>query len=1088
MHTKITVKAATKAAVSLAFGLALAVGLFGTSQQASAGVPSSTSAGVAAGLPAAQASKIENRVLQDTANGKTAEFMVLLADKANLSAANSMRDQDARGWYVYNTLRSHADRTQAGIRAALDAAKVPYKAFWAINGLVVTGDRSVVEAMAARSDVALIESNRPTRWIEEPAIANITPANESPNVIEWGVQRVNAPQVWAMGYTGQGIVVANQDTGVRWTHNAIRPKYRGWDGANANHNYNWWDAIHSGGGICGPNTQAPCDDNGHGTHTVGTSVGEDSTQTNQIGVAPGSKWIGCRNMNQGNGTPATYTECFQFFIAPTDLAGQNPNPALRPHVMNNSWGCPPSEGCSPDSLRQVIENTQAAGIFVEASAGNSGPGCGTVNDPPAIYEASFSTGATDINNNLAGFSSRGPVTVDGSNRLKPNISAPGVNVRSATNASDTSYSNFSGTSMAGPHVVGVVALLWSARPHLIRDIQTTKDVLQNTANPQVNVTASQPYCGGTPPTQIPNNYFGYGRVDALAAVNSVQQGTPTATVTGTPPTSTMTAVVTPSSTAQPSSTPNPCQGNYMVTPTTGATIVPGTTDTGNHCDDCVTSVTLPFPFRLYDQTYNSVMVSSNGNAQFVGSLTDYTNTCLPAAGFTYTIFPYWDDLRTDTGANCPAGGCGIFTSVSGTAPNRIFNIEWRAVLFSGGALANFQVRLYEGTTDSRFSVIYGANPGNTSATGGVQRDGTRFTQAFCNGTGQATTAGTMLMYSQPPCTPGTVTTPGTTSTAMTATTTRTGTVGTTSTAMTATTTRTGTAMPSMTGTMMPTMTGTMMPTMTGTAMPSMTRTGTAMPSTTGTMMPSMTATMMATGTTMATSTRTAMPCNGRVTVCHRTGNGNSHAISISCNALPAHLRHGDTVGECTTVTRTPRANNFRDVSSGDYFYEHTLDLRDAQAIGGYNDGTFRPYNQATRAQLVKIVVLAFDISMYTGNEQAFSDVPTDHPFYKYIMTARRDNIITGYNDGTFRPYANVTRGQIAKIAVESARMEILTPTNAPSFSDVPTNHTFYRYIETAYANGILSGYADGKFRPDADATRGQITKIVNLATHPDTER
>jgi len=189
------------------------------------------------------------------------------------------------------------------------------------------------------------------------------------------------------------------------------------------------------------------------------------------------------------------------------------------------------------------------------------------------------------------------------------------------------------------------------------------------------------------------------------------------------------------------------------------------------------------------------------------------------------------------------------------------------------------------------------------------------------------------------------------------------------------------------------------------------------------------------------------------------------------------------VGPCARPTRTPGANPFRDVSSGDYFYEHVYDLRDAQALGGYNDGTFRPYNQATRAQLVKIVVLAFRIPLYSGNQQVFTDVPTNHPFYQYIMTAWRDNIVTGYEDRTFRPYANVTRGQIAKIAVESARMTDLS-TPDPSFRDVPTGHTFYRHIETAYANGILNGYADNTFRPDRDATRGQITKIVNLATHP----
>jgi len=225
-------------------------------------------------------------------------------------------------------------------------------------------------------------------------------------------------------------------------------------------------------------------------------------------------------MDQGVGTPARYTECFQFMIAPTDLNGANPNPALRPHVINNSWTCPASEGCTTRAeLETIVNNTQAAGIFVEASAGNSGPGCSTVADAPAIYSASFSTGAIDINNDLAGFSSRGPSTFYTPNLLKPNISAPGVNVRSSYSTSDTTYVNLSGTSMAGPHVVGVVALLWSARPQLVRDIAATKNVLQNTANPNVTVPAET--CGGTPSTIIPNNSFGYGRVDALAAVNSL---------------------------------------------------------------------------------------------------------------------------------------------------------------------------------------------------------------------------------------------------------------------------------------------------------------------------------------------------------------------------------------------------------------------------------------------------------------------------------------------------------------------------------------------------------------------------------------
>jgi serine protease AprX len=521
----------------------------------------------------AAANKIAPEVLADTADGRSASVIILLADQANVSAGYGIRDQDAQGWFVYNSLSQHAAHTQIGLKNFLSSRGVTYQSFWVVNMLVATADRPLVEALADRSDVARVDSNRPTRWIEDPSIANfgVTPSN--PAVVEWGVQNVNAPQVWAMGFTGQGIVIANQDTGMRWTHNALKPHYRGWNGVSADHNFNWHDAIHSGGGSCTPNHQEPCDDNGHGTHTTGTTSGDDGAG-NQVGVAPGAKWIGCRNMDQGNGTPATYSECFQFFIAPTDLNGQNPNPALRPHVMNNSWGCPVSEGCTTRAeLEMIVNNTQAAGIFVEASAGNAGPGCSSVQDPPPIYDASFSTGAIDISNTLASFSSRGPSTFYVPPLLKPNISAPGVNVRSSTRTSDTSYGNLSGTSMAGPHVVGVVALLWSARPQLERDIATTKTVLQNTANPAVIVNPPQT-CDGIPNTQIPNNSFGYGRVDALAAVNSVPQGTPTPTPTASPsPTATATATATATNT--PTATPTAtATGTATATPTPRPTPTP----------------------------------------------------------------------------------------------------------------------------------------------------------------------------------------------------------------------------------------------------------------------------------------------------------------------------------------------------------------------------------------------------------------------------------------------------------------------------------------------------------------------------------
>jgi subtilisin family serine protease len=324
--------------------------------------------------------------------------------------------------------------------------------------------------------------------------------------------------------------------------------YRGWNGASADHNYQWHDAIHSGGGSCGPNTNQPCDDFGHGTHTMGTMVGDDGG-SNQVGMAPGAKWIGCRNMDVGVGTPTTYTECFQWFIAPTDLNDQNPNPALAPHVINNSWGCPASEGCvDPNALKTVVENTRAAGIVVVASAGNSGSSCSTVNTAIAIYDASFSVGATGSTDVIAGFSSRGPVTVDGSNRLKPDVSAPGVNVRSSVPG--TGYGFSSGTSMAGPHVAGLVGLLISAVPDLAGEVDLLEAIIADTA---LGITTAE-NCGGTG-GQIPNNVYGYGRIDALAAYLEATSGDPTATPTATssptPPGSTPTATATPRRTSTP---------------------------------------------------------------------------------------------------------------------------------------------------------------------------------------------------------------------------------------------------------------------------------------------------------------------------------------------------------------------------------------------------------------------------------------------------------------------------------------------------------------------------------------------------------
>jgi subtilisin family serine protease len=221
-------------------------------------------------------------------------------------------------------------------------------------------------------------------------------------------------------------------------------------------------------------------------------------------------------MEQGWGSPVTYSECFQWFIAPTDLSGANPDPGKAPHVVNNSWSCPAIEGCTdPNIMLTVVENVRAAGIVVISSAGNAGSNCSTVNKPAAIYDAAFTVGATNSSDAIANFSSRGPVTVDGSGRLKPDISAPGVSVRSSIR--NDSYGFYNGTSQAAPHVAGLTALLISANPTLDGQVDWIEDAIINSALP---LTTTQE-CGGIPGNQIPNNTFGAGRIDALAAYQAI---------------------------------------------------------------------------------------------------------------------------------------------------------------------------------------------------------------------------------------------------------------------------------------------------------------------------------------------------------------------------------------------------------------------------------------------------------------------------------------------------------------------------------------------------------------------------------------
>jgi serine protease AprX len=457
--------------------------------------------------------KIAPWVLEHTANNQDSEFLVVLSEQADLSGAEALPTKEGKGRFVYNALYGKAQATQKPILNWLESNGIEHRSYYIVNMVWVKGNRDAAVLLASRQDVQRIEGNPVIHnFIETPEPSSKVKAN-APEAIEPGVSFSQAPQVWSMGFNGQGIVVGAADTGYRWDHNALKAHYRGWNGTTADHNFNWHDSIHSGGGTCGPNSTQPCDDNGHGTHTAGTAVGDDGG-TNQVGMAPGAKWIGCRNMDQGNGTPATYMECFEFFLAPYPVGGTTAqgDPTKAPDVTTNSWGCPPSEGCSALTLQAAVAAQRAAGIITVVAAGNSGSGCSTVSDPPSIYAESFTVGALNTGlDTIASFSSRGPVTIDGSNRMKPDISAPGTNTRSASRTTVSSYVSLSGTSMATPHIAGAIALTLSTQPSLRGQVSVVENIMRDAA---VHLTSSSCSSSGTP-----NNVFGHGRMNAKTAAD-----------------------------------------------------------------------------------------------------------------------------------------------------------------------------------------------------------------------------------------------------------------------------------------------------------------------------------------------------------------------------------------------------------------------------------------------------------------------------------------------------------------------------------------------------------------------------------------
>jgi subtilisin family serine protease len=460
---------------------------------------------------------VDPALLAKSKTDEPLDYLIFFEERADLSQAYGM-SWEARGWYVYETLTALAEDSQAEVRKYLDDEGVPYEAFWVQN--VIAVQSSTGATLSGLLNYGEIESLQsiPQVFVIDPYLISADPGAVETAATASNLTQINADQVWSMGFDGEGLVLGSIDTGVRYTHEALVESYRGNLGDGLfSHHYQWWDAVSRQG--------EPYDDHGHGSHVTGIMAGA-SSPGDEIGVAPGADWIACKAIKQnGGGLGTDLIKCGQFMTAPTNLEGANPNPNLRPHVVNNSWG-----DCGrtyTDWYEGVIDAWLAVGIYPIFANGNSSgcgypmpPGLNTVSNPARSHHVTAvgSTGRDDgayaPHSNWGPTDSPDTLNPNGYPAIKPQVVAPGVGIRSAVASGDSAYAEWSGTSMSAPHVAGLVALVWEAGDCLVGDTITTETIIQDTANPI-------PYNSGNGdegPGFVPNHATGWGEVDARAAV------------------------------------------------------------------------------------------------------------------------------------------------------------------------------------------------------------------------------------------------------------------------------------------------------------------------------------------------------------------------------------------------------------------------------------------------------------------------------------------------------------------------------------------------------------------------------------------
>jgi len=435
--------------------------------------------------------------------------IITMADQVDLEALKAelyARNADRREWHeaVVLALQEKATVTQAKILAQLsDMAEMgiveDYRGLWVGNVILVTANREALDILTNRSDVLQVSPDYPIESIKPVEIEDDEPLISS---VEIGLERIRADEVWAMGYTGEGRLVSHLDTGVDGNHSALSSRWRGLDPRYAdNPEWAWFDPV--------TNTQFPFDAGSHGTHTMGTIAGMSETTGDTIGVAFGAQWMSAGVIDRVS-IPQTVADALLSFQWVTDPDGDPSTVWDVPDACSNSWGVTTGHGYPPcdQTFWVVLDGCDASGVVVVFAAGNEGPGANSLRRPAdraTTDLTTFSVGAVDgANPNLpiAGFSSRGPsyCTPDGSPTFKPEVSAPGVNVRSSVPGGG--YSTMSGTSMACPHVAGVVALIRNANPNLTSD--QVRQIMLDTA-----LDLGE---------EGEDNTYGMGAVDAYEAV------------------------------------------------------------------------------------------------------------------------------------------------------------------------------------------------------------------------------------------------------------------------------------------------------------------------------------------------------------------------------------------------------------------------------------------------------------------------------------------------------------------------------------------------------------------------------------------